>query len=293
MEKHLGRYIRWQRSVGHSPRTWFTHNQNINFFIKWLKEQGHSTDIEDLDINLAREWIEHMQDKGLSDYTILTRVRSLRAFTNWLKLDEWIEKDPLARLRPPKVEDKAKEVLTPEQVDKLLATCDKQTVVGLRDTAIVLTLYSTGIRVSELVALRLDDIDQERGLIMIRRGKGGKFRVVPLGAKVDRAIDRYLSKRPSNHPVLFLTDEGEPISYFTIVQLMRRKSEKTGNHFNPHLFRHTFAVQYLRNGGKLETLKAIMGHTSYEMTLHYARIAGVDVASAHALVDPARSLKSK
>lgn len=293
MEKALARYIRWQKSVGHSVRTWQTHQQYIQYFIDWCRQQGYSTAIEDLDVDIAREYITSMQERGLSPYTVATRVRSLRAWTHWLQAEEWLPKDPLARIRPPKVTDKPKKTLEPKDVDKILATCNKETPNGLRDAAIIMLLYSTGIRVSELIALHRDDIDHEQGLILIRRGKGGKFRVLPLGAKTDKAIDRYLSQRTDPLPNLFLTDEGTPLTYWTVKELMRRKERHLGKHLHVHLFRHSFAVQYLRNGGKLETLKAIMGHSTYEMTLHYARVAGVDIVAGHEQADPTKQLKNK
>jgi integrase/recombinase XerD len=295
MEKALQRYVRWHRSSGHTAKTIRCHTQTIQLFVRFLKANNLPTTVEELHVDYVREWLDEQRDRGLSDYTLATRVRSLRAFTNWLVQEEWLDRDPLLRLKVPKVEDKPKEVLTPEQVDKLLATCDRDTANGLRDIAIMILLYSTGLRATELASLRVDDVDYERGLVIVRRGKGGKYRVVPLGNKADRAISRYLSKRPQGEddPRLFLTDKGRSITYVTLRQMLRRRGDKAGIHANPHLFRHSFAVQYLRNGGKLETLKAIMGHTTFEVTLHYARLAGVDISTAHDTADPARSLKSK
>ncbi len=293
MEKMLARYLRWQKAAGHSPRTLKTHEQNIQYFIAWCKEQGYSTAIEELTVDVAREYVGSMLDRGLSTHTAATRTRSLKAFTRWLYLEEWLPKNPLSRLQLPRTVDVPRPVLELRDVDKILASCNKNTTNGLRDAAIILLLYSTGIRVGELVALQRDDIDQQQGLILIRRGKGGKFRVLPLGAKTDKAIDRYLAQRTDPLTHLFLTDDGAPITYWTVKEIMRRKERYVGKHLHVHLFRHSFAVQYLRNGGKLETLKAIMGHTEYEMTLHYARIAGVDIVAGHEQADPTRLLKNK
>ncbi len=293
MEGMLARYLRWQKASGHSPRTIKTHQQNIQYFIDWCRAQGYGTFVEDLSVDIAREYVNSMLDRGLSTHTAATRTRSLKAFSRWMYLEEWVAKDPLTRLKLPKTIDIPKPVLDPKDVDKILSTCSKDTTNGLRDAAIILMLYSTGIRANELVALHREDIDPQQGLILIRKGKGGKFRVVPLGSRVDKAVTRYLAQRTDPLPNLFLTDEGTAITYWTVKEILRRKEKHVGKHLHAHLFRHTFAIQYLRNGGKLETLKAIMGHTEYEMTLHYARIAGVDVAAGHELADPARSLKNK
>lgn len=292
MEKAASRYGRFQRSEGMQQTTVSTNQIRIAYFIAYVRSQGLSDGLEGLSVSNARGWIEAMQDKGLSDWTINTRIRSLKAFSNWLYKEEWIDHDPLAKLRPPKAQDVPKHILDPKDVERLLATCPTATLVGLRDRAIITLLYSTGIRLAELVALQKNDIDYKQGLVLVRRGKGGKVRVVPLGQRADKAIDRYLAKRKDDRPELFLTDEGEALGYWTVRMLFRRKSEAIGRHVHPHLFRHSFAVQYLRNGGKLETLKAIMGHSDYETTLHYARLAGVDVLKDHDIADPMRHVRS-
>jgi site-specific recombinase XerD len=295
MEKSLQRYLRWHKANGHSPKTIHWHTQTIEAFICYLREHSYSTDIEELHIEAVREWVAEQQERELSPHTIATRVRSLRAFTRWLLEEEWIDRDPLKRLRAPKAEEKPKEILTPADVDSLLAVCGKDTANGLRDRALILALYSTGLRATELVSLRLEDLDYDRGLITIRKGKGGKFRLVPLGPKVEKAIARYLARRQGkeDNSYLFLSDEGQPLSYVALRQILRRRGAKAGIRCHAHQFRHSFAVAYLRNGGRLETLRAIMGHSAYELTLHYARLAGVDLAAAHDTADPTRSLKAR
>lgn len=295
MKKELERYIRWHRASGHSPKTVRWHEQSIQGLIAFLQEHGYPTEVEELHVDFVREWLDEQRKRELSDHTIATRVRSLRAFTRWLLEEEWIDKDPLRRLRAPKAEDRPKNILSPAEIDSILEACDRDTITGIRDRAIILTLYSTGLRASELLSLRLEDIDQEKGLITIRKGKGGKYRLVPLGHKVDRAITRYLARRQhgKHSSVVFLTDEGEALSYVGLRHMLRRRGDRAGIHANPHLFRHSFAVAYLRSGGRLETLRAIMGHSSFELTLHYARLAGVDLAAAHDTADPTRSLKTR
>lgn len=118
--------------------------------------------------------------------------------------------------------------------------------------------------------------------------------MVPLGDKVDRAIEKY-----QRHPGyqahidgwLWLTDDGLPLPYTGLRQITHRLERRSGIHCNPHKWRHSAAIQYLRSGGRVEMLKAMLGHTTLDMTLHYARIAGVDLTAAHETADPARSLK--
>jgi integrase/recombinase XerD len=291
MDKALQRYLRWHRSAGHSPKTIRHHSTTIDLFIRWCKAKGYSTEIDNLTADTIREWIEDQRSRGLSDHTIATRIRSLRAWTHWLTEEEWLDRDPLRRLKVPKADDKAKEVLCPDDVDRLLATCDKKTNTGRRDYAIMLLLFSTGLRATEITNLQVEDVDWVRGLIVVRRGKGGKFRMVPLGPKVERALDRYLDGRATGP--LFLTDDDQHMTFYALRELLRRHGKKAGIHANPHKWRHSAAIQYLRSGGRVEALRAMLGHSTVDMTLHYARITGTDLAEAHQTVDPTKALKSR
>lgn len=295
MEKSLARYLRYHRARGSSPKTLSHHDGSIRLFVAWCRQHDYPTDVQDLTADMVREWMTDQRDRALSDSTVATRLRSLKAFTAWLADEEWIPKNPLKKIKMPREADTAKELLSPGEVDKLLTACSShQYRNGRRDYAIILALYSTGLRAAELLALRVADIDYGRGLITVRRGKGGKGRVVPLGSKVDRAIDRYLAGRnTSQGDLIFLTDDGAPMSYVALRQMLRRRGDMAGVKANAHKFRHSFAVAYLRGGGKLETLRSIMGHSTFDLTLHYARLAGVDIAEAHERADPARLLRSR
>ncbi len=291
MEKSLQRYLRWHRSAGHSPKTIRHHETTIRLFIRWCAETGYPTAVDQLETDTARAWVEAQRSRGLSDHSIATRIRSLRAWTHWLVEEEWLDKDPFRRLKVPKADDTAKPTLTPADVDRLLGTCNKKTENGRRDLAVMLLLFSTGLRAAELSSLQVEDVDWQRGLITVKRGKGGKFRVVPLGGKVERAIDRYLDGRTTGP--LFLTEGGSSLSYAALREILRRRGNKAGVRANPHKWRHSAAIQYLRAGGRVENLRAMLGHTTLDMTLHYARIAGVDLAEAHQSVDPTKALKAR
>jgi site-specific recombinase XerD len=206
--------------------------------------------------------------------------------------EEWLAKDPLARVKRPKVDDKPKESLSPAEVDTLLRAVNRGTWLGARNLAAMLLLFSTGMRASELLSLQVSDLDWEKGLITIRRAKGGKTRMVPLAGKAEKALDRYLTHRKRPHgEYVFLTQLGEPMTYDALHQVFRYLTTKTGIKCNPHKWRHSAAIQYLRSGGRVEELRTLLGHSSVEMSFHYARIAGVDLTMAHATADPARSLR--
>lgn len=297
MERAIPRYLRWHRSVGHSARTIWFYETTFDLFCRWLQGKGYSTKIDDLHVDVIREWLADMQDQNLSPATVASRVRALKAFTHWLVEEEWLDRDPLRKLKVPKVGDIRKETLEPNEVDTLLASCNRKTVTGARDYALMLLLFSTGLRAAEACGLRVGDVNWDKGLITIRRGKGGKFRLVPLGSKVEHALEKYLAhqERPDvgEEGALFLTDDGQPLVYTGLKDMLLRRGAKTGIHANPHKWRHSAAVTYLRNGGRLETLRLMLGHSEYTTTLHYARLAGTDVAEAHELADPTKTLKHK
>lgn len=297
MERTVPQYLRWHRSVGHSGRTVWFYETTLDLLRRWLETQGHSTKIDDLHISTVRDWIAGMQERELSPATIASRVRAVKAFAHWLAEEELLERDPLRKLKVPRVGEIAKATLTPDDVDRLLATCDRKTLIGLRDSSLMLLLFSTGLRAAEICGLRVGDIDWKKGLIIVRRGKGGKFRVVPLGQGVERALHKYLAHkaRPNTGEdgFLFLTDDGRPLAYTGLKEMLRRHGNKAGIDANAHKWRHSAAVAYLRNGGRLEHLRLLLGHAEYRTTLGYARLAGTDVAEAHANVDPTKTLKHR
>jgi len=297
MERALARYLRHHKAEGSTVKTLEWHSNSIGHFCRFLVARHNpasgTTTLDDLTLDAALDWIDSQREQGLAQKTVQTRVTSLKAFSHWLVAEAWLTKDPLVKLKRPKVDDTPKDTLAPAQVDALLTSCDRKTLTGSRDYAIMLLLFSTGLRDAELRSLVVTDIDWSQGLITIRRGKGGKFRVVPLGQPVEKALDRYLRhpKRPERATAVFLSDAGEPLTYTALRSLLRRHGDKVGVKANQHKWRHSAAITYLRAGGRVETLRAMLGHAKLDQTLHYARIAGVDLIAAHATADPARSLK--
>ncbi len=283
MEWAFLRYLRHHRAIGSTAKTLQYHQDTLKRSrMPFLRGRGHSLRLGDLHLDDVLDWIDDQRSRGLSQKTVQTRVISVKAFTRWLVAEEWLDLDPLAKLKVPKVDDKPK--------DTLLKACNPKTLTGCRDRAILLLLYSTGLRADEAVRLRVEDIDWAHGLITVRRGKGGKYRVVPLGGKTERALDKYLNhpKRP-DHEAVFLTHDGNTLSYQTFRTVFYRLEKRAGIRCNPHKWRHSAAIQYLRQGGRVEHLQKVLGHTTPTMTLHYARLAGVDLTTAHETADPTKA----
>ena len=297
VSKGFERYLRHHRAAGSSPPTLEWHTQSLGQFLRYLADHGHTGEVEDLAADDLRGFIDALRAKGLAQSSVSTKMCSVKAWGRWLLAEEYVPRDPFAKVKRIRKEDKAKETLTPGEVDRLLAVCDRKRVTGARDFAAMLLLFSTGLRAAEIMGLAVEDVDFDKGLVLVRRGKGGKFRQVPLSRPVEKALLRYLA-----HPnrggeedsgSLFLTDEGTPLTLGGLQQMFKRRGASAGIHANPHKWRHSAAIQYLRGGGRVEMLKTMLGHSTLDMTLHYARIAGVDLTTAHETCDPARSLKTR
>jgi site-specific recombinase XerD len=185
--------------------------------------------------------------------------------------------------------------LSEDEIRRVLVVIPQDTPEGVRNYAIILTFLDCGIRLSELTNLKISDIDFSAGQFKVF-GKGAKERIVPMGLTTRRAIIRYLEHyRPQ--PVnpqesrLFLTVAGDPISKDSVAKLTERLKRRTDiPRLHPHLFRHTFAVRYLVNGGDVFTLQKILGHTTLEMTRKYVTLASGDVKEKHRQYSPVDNL---
>ena len=189
-----------------------------------------------------------------------------------------------------------KHVLTTAEVEQVLNTPDLQTDVGVRDRAMLETLYSTGMRRMELVGLKLFDVDIERGTVMIRQGKGRKDRMIPIGERALAWIARYRDEvRPQwalaqDDGILFLTMQGESLSLNRLTQMVREYIEaaQIGKQGSCHLFRHTMATLMLENGADTRVIQAILGHASLESTQIYTQVSIRHLREVHAATHPGR-----
>jgi site-specific recombinase XerD len=245
----------------------------------------------------AHHRFNHAQDRGLSGHTINSYLRSLRIFFHWLVAEEIIPDDPFARVKIPPSPRKIMPTFSDAQIQDLLGVIDARTDAGYRDHTIILTLLDTGLRVSELCHLKLEDVWLEEGLVKVL-GKGNKERLIPIGKQVQRCLWRYLSRyRPEplavSGNVLFLTKDGRPLNKDRVEKIMTgygRRAGLTGVRCSPHTLRHSAAVRFLRNGGDVFSLQRLLGHASLEMTRRYCELADSDVKRAHLTASPVDNL---
>jgi integrase/recombinase XerC/integrase/recombinase XerD len=221
------------------------------------------------------------QEPGkLSAFTIRKEVRILKGFGTWLRQEGF--ENPFGGLVVPKEPKRLVSVLTDEEIDRILKSINPQTPIGSRLYAIVLLMLDSGPRISEVVGARMPDLDLETRQLRII-GKGDKERIIPFGARTGKALLSYIHvHRPSPLTAttdrVFLSMDGLPMTRNSLAGIVGRLKRASGvGRLHAHLFRHTFAVKYLMNGGDLVTLQSIMGHESLEVTKRYLSLTSAQV----------------
>lgn len=225
-----------------------------------------------------RGYLDSLQERQLSARTAARRLSALRQFFRFQLLEGRIGEDPAALLSAPKTWRNLPKYLTRSQVEALLAAPDA-TARGLRDRAMLETLYATGLRVSELVVLRLADVNLDLGFVRVT-GKGGRQRLVPLGSKAQQALREYLADARAAllngraSPYLFVTKRGGAMTRQAFWMLLRQHGQKAGifQKLSPHVLRHSFATHLLEGGAGLRSVQAMLGHADISTTEIYTHV---------------------
>ena len=252
---------------GCSQRTiaWYAHKMG------WYQRYGEAKTLAELTGFEFKRYLAGQQSRGLSDNSVHGHFQVLKAFGNWACREGYPVDAAMLRVRAPKVAQKEMECFTPQQIEIVL----REASAGWPRIAVEI-LLGTGMRVGELCALALEDVedDGDATFLKIKRGKGGKFRRVPVSRQLRRELVRYVNRlRPEceSDRLLVLTD-GRPVSVGCVSHLFGRLHHRLGFKVYAHKFRHTFATEYLRRGGEIERLRRILGHTTYVMVMRYVHL---------------------
>jgi site-specific recombinase XerD len=231
--------------------------------------------------------------KPASLTTIHDYYRALKTFFNWLERDQLIFDNPFNYIKPPKTDRKVIEALTSFEINRLFSGCSGNNSLDIRNKAILSLFLDTGLRVSELANLTLEDIDMDSGAILIRHGKGGKQRIVHIGSRAQKALWKYITiYRRTESKRLFINRNGEPLDVIGVKALMKRLGDRAVVKVHPHKLRHTFAISYLRAGGDVFSLQYLLGHTTLQMTQRYLQsLNAEDAVAAHRKFSPLDNLK--
>lgn len=257
------------------------YSKNLRTMVRYLAERKIEH-VETLTHHDLRKFLVALGKRDFSAQYQHNIFRSIRTFFNFCVTEEIVEESPLEKLRAPKLPKREVVAFTDDEIKRILKACENE-----RDRAICLFLLDSGVRLSELLAMNVGDVDPDTGAVKVRQGKGQKDRTVYLGAKSRRQLRRYLAERP-NVPgaksALFVA-ERKPMRRLTVsglVQIMVRLGEATGiEHCTCHTFRRTFASKCLQNKMNVYAVAKLMGHATIQMLERYLKIAEDDLAAAH------------
>lgn len=248
-------------------------------FLNYLEEKGIKT-VDEISASHVRAFLSSLHERGLSDSYIHGNARAIRTMVRFFHFEGYTSK--LIKFDMPKVEKKRLPFLKLEEVQLVLKACNSK-----RDKALFLFMIDTGLRRAELISLNWKDVNIENGVIVVRRGKGGKPRSVIIGIKTRRALLAYKRKiNPEESEPLFQTRNGTRFTKDGFTSLFRRISNKSNIHISPHMLRRTFATLALKAGMNLVHLQGFLGHSSIEMTRHYIQMLDEDLIEAHNLFGP-------
>jgi len=272
MEQNILDFITYLREVkGSSPNTIQAYQADLNKLCMFLAKQENIsvTTISETNLN---SYVLHLEKEGYSPASVSRNISTIKAFFLFLLKRGKIANDPSERLSPPKVTRKPPEFLGTKEMNKLLQQPDLNTPKGIRDKAILELLYATGIKVSELVSLKVQDLNLKMKYIT---GGGKNERNIPIGKKARNALEQYLNIRQEtfnkrNTDYLFLNTSGEKLSRQGLWKILKEyalSAEIDG--INPNKIRQTFAMHLLNNGADLESVREFMGHNDIMTTQQY------------------------
>lgn len=262
----------------YSDYTITNYSIDIEEFYVFLKKEN-ITRLQDVDYKILRKYLNYMTENKYSNKTISRKLSSLRTFFKYLVKKEIINDNPMILISNPKEEKKLPKYLNYGEIEKILEIPNKETTLGLRNACILEILYSTGIRVSELVNLKISDIDFYNKKIRVL-GKGNKERIVLFGNRCEHLLERYIKEsrvvlNKKKIEYLFLNNLGQNISVRSIENIIDKIEKEACLKFSisPHVFRHTFATHLLDNGADLNSVKELLGHENLNTTAIYTHVS--------------------
>ncbi|BCJ85824.1 site-specific tyrosine recombinase XerD [Effusibacillus dendaii] len=293
MDKLIERFIHYLAvERGLSQNTLESYQRDLIGYTEFLRQNG----IEDIDQTRRASIIGYLaglQKMGRATTTISRNLASIRSFYGFLLRDGLIEGDPTANLESPKVEKKLPQVLSVQDVERLLESPDLRTHAGIRDKAMLELLYASGIRVSELVSLNIEDVNINMGFLKCF-GKGSKERIIPLGAVALKILDQYMNRsrqslvRDASERSLFLNHHGQRLTRQGFWKIIKKyaKAANIKKEITPHTFRHSFATHLLENGADLRSVQEMLGHADISTTQIYTHITKSRLKEVYAKTHP-------
>jgi tyrosine recombinase XerC len=264
---------RLEHGSNYSAHTLRAYREDLRLHLEFLEERGCTNPL-DVTPLILRRFVVGLRSRNYKNVSLARKVATLRSFYKFLRKEQVIENNPAHILRSPKKEGKLPRFLTVREMETLLSAVKANDLQGRRDKAILETLYSTGIRVSELVGLNVEDVDTLSELLKVR-GKGKKERIVPIGSLALEAVKVYLAFRGSNgDTALFLNKNKKRLSVRSISRIMDKYMKLADIRHNPspHIIRHSFATHLLDRGADLRAVQELLGHANLSTTQVYTHV---------------------
>ena len=277
---------------GLSENTLESYGRDLKKFLLFIKSRGISS-AREIKYGDILDFMTRSREEGLNATTIVRSMVSVKQFFKYLLAEKVLSEDPTAHIKTPKMKKAIPGVISLDDVESILGAPDESTPEGLRDAAMLEILYATGIRVSELIGLKLNDVNFELGFVVVY-GKGSKERVVPIGDKAREKLLSYLrDSRPSllkgrEAKALFVTRRGAGMTRQGFWKIIKAQALKAGvtKKISPHTLRHSFATHLLERGADLRTIQVMLGHSDISTTQIYTHVESERLKEIHKKYHP-------
>lgn len=277
---------------GLSENTLESYGRDVRKFSDFVKKNDIKS-VEEIKYNNILDFLSYSKEQGLTATTIVRSIVSVKQFFKYLRLEKILKEDPTAHIRTPRMKKSIPGVISLDEVERMLAAPDESSPEGLRDSAMLEVLYATGIRVSELIGLKLNDVNFEHGFVVVY-GKGSKERIVPMGDKAKNKLLDYLrDSRPAllksrEAKALFVTRRGKGMTRQGFWKIIKNHALKAGiqKKISPHTLRHSFATHLLERGADLRTIQIMLGHSDISTTQIYTHVESERLKEIHKKYHP-------
>lgn len=283
-ESALKQYLRFVKvEKGLAENSVLSYKNDLERYLRFVTNDLKINNLGGITVSHIENFLMELLSMELSISTVARNISSIRSFHEFVVVEKLADANPAELVELPKKAKKLPEVLTAIEVEQIIDSIDRTISVGVRDAAILETLYASGMRVSELTDLEIDDLYFEIGFIKVI-GKGNKERLVPMGELAQKAVEHYVenarndflnSKKPEKSKNrVFINQRGGPLSRMSIWNIVNKYAEKAGIEKNvyPHIFRHSFATHLLEGGADLRAVQEMLGHSSIITTEIYTHV---------------------
>ncbi len=292
MEKEIAAFITYLHNVKKtSNNTEMSYKRDLEKLCHFMMEQG-ITDVKEVTAGNLNEYMKHLEENHFAAATVSRNVASIKAFYHFMMQEGSVTEDVSDKLKAPKIEKKIPEIMTPDEVVRLLEQPNGNSPKEIRDKAMLELLYATGIRVTELISLKLSDVNLPMSFLVCKDAH--KERVIPFGAAAKNALTRYLDGtresmvEDKKSDVLFANCSGQPMSrqgFWKLIKYYAKKADIKAD-ITPHTLRHSFAAHLVENGADLRSVQEMLGHSDISTTQIYANLNHNHIREVYAKAHP-------